>query len=100
MSDAAASATAIETMDDATTLLTSTAETWGTLSTLAMVQVILAFIPGVNYFTGSVQWILALIQLIDIGTVGENIASLATFYNNEANWKDPAAFAGNQKVKA
>ena len=45
------------------------------------------------------RWILALVQVITIGPVSENLAALATFYNDESNWKDPAAYKANQDVK-
>ena len=99
MSDAAASTVSIGSMEEATELLKTTTADWETCSTLALVQIILQWIPYVNGITAGVQWILALVQVITIGPVSENLAALATFYNDESNWKNPAAYKVNQDVK-
>ena len=70
MSDAASSIS-IGSMGEATELLSTTMGEWESLSTLALVQIILHWIPGVNGITVGVQWVLALVQVVSIGAVSE-----------------------------
>lgn len=89
----------LDSMADATELLTETRSSWELLATLGLVQTILSFIPVVNWFTGNISWILALVNVIMFMDVSTNMTSLAAFFNKADNWSDPAAYEAAQTLR-
>ena len=89
----------LDSMADATELLTETRSSWDLLYTLGLAQTIMAIVPVVNWFTGGITWILALVNVIMFMDVSTNMTSLAAFFNSADNWKDPAAYEAAQTLR-
>ena len=84
MSDDAA--VEIASFEDAVALVEETQAAYDTLHGMAMAQSIMAIIPGVNYWTGLITWILALVQVLDFAPVAANLTALAAYFDDETNW--------------